>query len=130
MSSEGQPPAEYSGRRMELSIKECPSEIAMAFIEFARKKWHGKQWVALKDLMQMAENDEVKTVLFQRLGVLEAYVEKHETILSTVQVMPRQEKEEKAPEQRPADKVPRTFARAAREHQEGETCQGSTGTTG
>jgi len=112
--------ADYSGRRMELSIKECPSDIAMRFIEFARTRWHGKQWVALKALLDSVETEENWKLTFDRLQYLQGMVEKHEIILSKVNVKieaaaPEEEKKE-------PPKMPKTFG-GAKKQAEGEHAQ-------
>jgi hypothetical protein len=110
---EGEKPrADYSGRRMELCIKECPAEVASAFIEYARKCWYGKQWVALKALLMAAENEENWKFMADKVNGLQAAVDKHEIILSRVHV---KLEPEAADESEKEKKGPKTFARARAE---------------
>ncbi|MFA5158044.1 MAG: hypothetical protein WC451_02565 [Patescibacteria group bacterium] len=74
----------YSRQRMDLTIKECPPEIAQAFFVFARTKWHGKQWVALQDLIQIAKQQEILLDISNRLSGVEKVLENHDLILSHV----------------------------------------------
>jgi len=100
------PAMEYSSKRMDLIIREVPPEIAHAFINFARNKWHGKQWVALKDLMQMADLQASQNEVLDRISRIESLVIQHDTILSrvSVQIMPEEQPEQKEA----AEKKPRT----------------------
>lgn len=99
---------EYSSNRMNLIIRECPPEIAHAFFNFARTKWHGKQWVALKDLIQQAEREERDAEIAERIKQLENLVVQHDMILSKVSVQIVPDAQEPAQAEEVPDKKPRT----------------------
>lgn len=115
------PRADYSGRRMELCIKECPADIAAAFIEYSRKCWYGKQWVALKALLMAAENEENWKYIADRVNAMQMTVDRHDMILSRVNVK-LEDKPAAKPETENEKKGPKTFAKA-RQETEGENAQ-------
>lgn len=104
----------YSGKRMDLCIKECPPDIAYAFIEFARNNWHGKQWVALKDLLRMWNEEDRLNRMNEELMALRRKVENHEDFLSHIKLVPSGKKKAKGQENEDEDEekedpLPSTF---------------------
>ena len=98
----------YSRQRMDLIIKECPADIAYEFFRFAEKKWGKKQWVALKDLLQIERQQSVLMDMAGRMGALEEMVQAHENLLSHVNIK-IEESPKAVAEEKPVDKKPRTF---------------------